>query len=356
MIKHNQPVRETQGRLRPGSDVALGWRYGRRLMTVGQGDFQYELIADWAKLPTGWDLSQVSPATNSDGNVYLFNRGPRPMIVLSSGGEFLTSWNQASLPSAHGLHIDRDDNVYVTVMFQHVVCKYDRDGELLMTLGEWEAPSNPDYRIDPAKEGAVADPTWMGSAQVTSRMKAEMWGCCGPFTVPTDVAVGPRGEIYCADGYGNARIHKFSPDGILLRSWGAPGSEPGNFQVPHGIWVHRDGRVFVADRENDRLQIFDADGDFLTEWTGFSHPCDVFVDPDGIVVVAEGTSWNKNPEGTAPFIQVRSPEGELLSQFRSPTGAPAHRVWVDSEGSLYVNQNAYALPAGESPILKYCRI
>jgi hypothetical protein len=330
---------------------------GRTAMSaVGQGAFRYELIEDWAKLPAGWELSQVSPATDSAGNVFLFNRGLHPMIVLNSDGEFLASWENVSLPSAHGMHIDNDDNVWVTLMFQHVVCKYDRDGTLLLTLGDTDVPSNPDYYIDCNAEGAVAEPTWMGSPQVTRRMKAESWGCCGPFTVPTDVAIGPHGDIYCSDGYGNSRIHRFSSAGSLLQSWGAPGDDPGNFKIPHGIWVHHDGRVFVADRENDRVQIFSADGSFLDSLTGFAHPCDVFVDQDGFIFVAEGTSWNKNPAGTTPFIQIRSPGGELLSKFASPSGASAHRVWVDAAGSLYVNQNAYVLPQGESPILKYRRV
>jgi len=320
---------------------------------VGSGDFRYELVADWASLPDGWELGQVSPATDAHGYVYLFNRGKHPMIVLSSSGEFVTSWEGVVLPSAHGIHLDTDGNIFVTVMFGHVVCKYNRDGELLMTIGEWNSPSNPDYQIDPAKDGATADPTWEGTAQVRSKMRSELTRNFGPFTMPTDVAVGPRGDIFCTDGYGNASIHKFSSSGELLRSWGSPGRGPGEFRIPHGIWVHDDGRVFVADRENDRLQIFDLDGNFVAEWSGFSHPCDVFVRQDGVVFVAEGTSWNHNPVGTAPFVQVRSPDGELISKFSSPSGTPAHRIWVDSEGALYVNQNAYRRPADEQPILKY---
>lgn len=324
---------------------------------VGQGDFRYELVEDWAQLPQGWRMNQVSPATDSEDRVYLFNRSDHPMIVLDRDGRFVASWNVPGLTSAHGIHIDDSDNVYVAVMYSHVVEKFDRAGKLVMTLGSRDRPSNPDFIIDHDREGAAGRNSWDTPPQLRDKTMAVSRGAYGPFSIPTDVAIGTDGSIYCSDGYGNCRVHKFSGDGELLFSWGEPGrTAAGEFFVPHGIWAHRDGRVFVADRENNRIQIFDSKGTFLDEWRGFSFPCDVFVDDHDIVYVAEGTTWKPPPSPTAPFVQIRSSDGQLLARFSSPVNAPGHRIWVDSEGSLYVNQSVYLVPGDPLPILKYRRV
>jgi DNA-binding beta-propeller fold protein YncE len=195
----------------------------------------------------------------------------------------------------------------------HVVLKYSLDGNLLMTLGAWGRPSDTgwsgDYR-DPVKRAA------------------------GPFHAPSDVALSPTGELYISDGYGNARVHRFTPDGRLLFSWGAPGkTAPGQFHIPHGVWVHTDGRVFVADRENGRIQIFSPGGEFLTQWGGLSRPCDIYIDRDLAVYV---------PELDA-FMSILDMEGRVVARWPAPTPGPAgsggHAVWVDSHGDLYVNRN-----------------
>ena len=125
-------------------------------------------------------------------------------------------------------------------------------------------------------------------------------------------------------------MHKFSADGELVFSWGAPGkSAPGEFHVPHGIWVHTDGRVFVADRENNRIQIFSPGGEFLSQWAGLARPCDIYIDRDEVVFVAELDA----------FMSILNIKGDLLSRWSGPTDAGAHALWVDSRGDLYVNQN-----------------
>jgi len=243
----------------------------------------------------------------------LFNRSAHPLIVLEHDGTFLTSWGEGILSSAHGMFIDAQENLYLPVINSHVVLKYSSSGNLLMTLGTWDTPSETgwsgNYR-DPVKQAA------------------------GPFHRPSDVAIAPTGEIYISDGYGNARIHRFAPDGTLQKSWGAPGkSAPGEFHVPHGVWIHTDGRVFVADRENNRIQIFSPEGDFLTQWQDLARPCDIYIDHAGVVYVPELDG----------LITLLTLDGQVLTRWLSPTstgvGDGGHAVWLDSHGDLYLNQN-----------------
>ena len=279
------------------------------MTTVGTGKYTYELVEGWGRLPEGWVLGQTAIVTDSQDRVYLFNRGDHPLVVMDRDGNFLTSWGEGTLPDAHGMFIDADENIYMPVKNSHVVLKYSLSGNLLMTLGAWDQPS---------------DTGWSG---VTTDIVKQ---AAGPFHRPSDVALSPEGDLYISDGYGNASVHKFTGDGRLLFSWGAPGKTgPGEFHVPHGVWVHTDGRVFVADRENHRIQIFTPDGEFLTQWTDFSRPCDIYIDGDETVFV---------PELDA-FMSVLSIDGRLLARWSGPTEAGAHAIWVDSHGDLYINQN-----------------
>jgi DNA-binding beta-propeller fold protein YncE len=155
-----------------------------------------------------------------------------------------------------------------------------------------------------------------------------------PFNRPTNVAIAPSGEMYVSDGYGNSRVHKFSRGGELLLSWGAPGNGPGQFSIPHGVWVDGDDRVLVTDRQNNRIQVFDSDGEFLTQWTGLRRPCTVFIDRDDNVYVAELESR----------MSILNSDGELLARWGgTKSAAPGqfvapHCAWVDSRGDLYVGE------------------
>ena len=283
------------------------------MATVGTGKHTYELVEDWVKLPEGWTLGQTGIVTDARDRVYLFNRSEHPLIVLDRDGVFFTSWGEGILSSAHGMFIDQQENLYLPVMNSHVVLKYSSAGNLLMTLGAWDQPS---------------ETGWSGKYQDPVKQAA------GPFHRPTDVARSPAGDLYISDGYGNARVHRFTADGRLERSWGAPGkTAPGEFHVPHGVWVHTDGRVLVADRENNRIQIFSPDGEFLTQWTGLARPCDIYIDADEVVYVPE-------LDGLITLLTI---EGQVLCCWTSPTGTGeldgGHAVWVDSHGDIYINQN-----------------
>jgi DNA-binding beta-propeller fold protein YncE len=283
------------------------------MATVGTGKYTYELMDDWARLPEGWVLGQTGIVTDSRDRVFLFNRSDHPLIVLDADGSYYTSWGEGVLSSAHGMFIDRQENIYLPVMNSHVVLKYSPSGNLLMTLGTWDQPS---------------DTGWSGNYSDPVKQAA------GPFHRPTDVAISPSGDLYISDGYGNARVHRFTADGELQMSWGVPGkTAPGEFHVPHGVWVHTDGRVLVADRENNRVQIFSPQGEFLTQWTDLARPCDIYIDADEAVYVPELDG----------LITILSLDGKILARWTSPTGTGegdgGHAVWVDSHGDIYLNQN-----------------
>ena len=295
------------------------------MATVGTGKHTYELVEDWAKLPEGWVLGQTAIVTDSQDRVYLFNRSDHPLIVLDQEGNYLTSWGEGVLHDAHGMFIDDEDNLYLPVKNNHVVLKYTREGNLLMTLGTWDQPS------DTGWSGNYSDPALRAA---------------GPFNRPSDVALDAQGDMYISDGYGNARVHKFSAGGKLLFSWGAPGkTAPGEFHVPHGVWVHTDGRVFVADRENNRIQIFSPDGAFLDLWTDFARPCDIYVDSDDTMFVVELDA----------LVSIVTIDGQLITRWPAPTeadpGTGAHAIWLDSRGDIYVNRNLEG-----QRLLKYRRL
>ena len=277
------------------------------MATAGSGDFTYEVVDNWAKTPDGWTIGQAEPACDSQDRVYVFNRSDHPLMVFDRDGNFQGEWGREYLTDAHGIYISGEDHIYLPVREAHAIVKCTLDGKPLMTMGVWDAPSD--------TGGARPDGT--------------MWKAAGPFNRCTDIALAPNGDLFVSDGYANSRVHKFSPDGRLLHSWGRPGKRgPGEFHIPHGIWVHWDGRVMVCDRENNRIQLFTDDGEYLGTWTGLARPCDIFVDHDGIVYVVELDA----------FMTILNMDGEVLAKV-DIGGAGGHAVWADSRGDLYIGHN-----------------
>ena len=277
------------------------------MATVGSGDFIYEVVDDWAKTPDGWTIGQAEPACDSQDRVYVFNRSDHPLMVFDRDGNFQGEWGREYLTDAHGIYISGEDHIYLPVRESHAIVKCTLDGKPLMTMGVWDAPSD--------TGGARPDGT--------------MWKAAGPFNRCTDIALAPNGDLFVSDGYANSRVHKFSPDGRLLHSWGRPGKRgPGEFHIPHGIWVHWDGRVLVCDRENNRIQLFTGDGEYLGMWTDLARPCDIFVDHDGIAYVVELDA----------FMTILNMDGDVLAKV-DIGGAGGHAVWADSHGDLYIGHN-----------------
>ena len=272
-------------------------------MVFGQGTHQYTVEENWWTLPEGWEFGWIpAVAVDSQDRVYVYSRSEHPMVVFDRNGNFIDSWGDDILKDAHGILIDADDNIYCTERETHVVRKFTTDGELLMTLGT------------PDVAGAEGE----------------------PFNLPTDFALGPDGEMYISDGYGNARVHKYSPDGELIKSWGQPGTGPGEFDLPHCVRVDPRNRLMVADRENNRIQFFTLDGEYIEEWGDLLQPDTIYIDDDDLVYIAE----------LGQRVSIMTLDGEVISQWGSERGSTVpgeflacpHGIWLDSHGDIYVGE------------------
>jgi len=287
---------------------------------LGEGEHRYEVVENWGKLPPGLRYSEVAAVgVDSRDNVYVFARGQNPMIVFDRDGNFLRTWGQGLFVRAHGLHIGTDDTLYCTDDGDHTVRHMTTEGKLLMEIG---IPGKP-----------------------AEYMSGE------PFHRCTHTALSPGGDIYVSDGYGNARVHKYSPDGKLLFSWGQPGTNPGEFNIVHNICCDDDGWVYVADRENHRIQVFNGQGKYETQWNNMHRPCGLCMTrgKNAIAYIGESgpsMSVNVNSPGIGPRVSLWTLEGKRIaqvgdatrtkpSQFTSP-----HGVAVDSRGDIYVGEVA----------------
>ena len=295
---------------------------------------EFEVIQGWEKLPEGWRFVEVAGvATDSDDRVYAFNRGEHPMIVFDADGSFIEAWGEGIFTNPHGLHIGPDDRVYAADNFDHTVRVFSRSGELLETLGEKDKP---------ADTGFVAG------------MTPVQYGG-DPFNMVTNVALSRSGELYVSDGYGNARVHKFSSDLEYEFSWGEPGTGPGEFRLPHAIAIDEGDRIYVADRENSRVQVFAPDGTYITEWNHVTRPDDLFIDSEGFIYVAElGERAGRRPDvEILPHmpharVSVLDLDGEVVTRFggddpvRPGNFFAPHGIWADSRGDLYVAEVVYS--------------
>jgi DNA-binding beta-propeller fold protein YncE len=258
----------------------------------------FEPAPDFLQLPADVTLGQCSAVDfDSNGRLYLFHRGKRPILVFDREGKFLRSWGDDLIGKAHGLRIDVDDNVWVTDIGHHMVFKFNSTGKLLLALGQTDKPG-------------------LGENQ---------------FNKPTDIAFGAKGEIYVTDGYGNSRVMKFAANGKFLTSWGKPGKGRGDFDLPHSICIDKQGRVLVGDRENDRVQVFNANGKLLAVWPGFA-PYGMELDKDDRLFVADGRASKVfQIDSTGKVQNSWGEKGDKPGQFNLP-----HMLAADSFGNLYV--------------------
>jgi sugar lactone lactonase YvrE len=279
----------------------------------------WEVDAKWPQKPAGMLWGAVPGiAVDKEDNVYVFTRTEAPVQVYSPDGKLLRSWGKG-IKTPHHLKIDRDGFVWIADIGNHVVEKYTSEGKLLMTLGQ---------------KGAAGRDT-------------------KHFNRPCDMVVGPDGNIYVADGYGNARVIVFDKTGTFLREWGELGHAPGQFSIAHAIALDSKGRLFVADRNNVRIQVFTTDGKLLEVWDNIMVPWGFHMTADDELWVCGSSpmQWRKddNALGCPPKDQIMmkfSPTGKLLQTVSIPKGLDGlerpgdvnwvHCIAVDSRGNLYL--------------------
>jgi hypothetical protein len=277
---------------------------------VQAGEREYEWVNGWGQLPEGWVWGQVGAVgVDSKDQVHVFTRTDHPYMVFDKSGRLLDSWGQGIFEDAHGICIAPDDSVYLVDRGPQVVLKFAREGKHVLSLGKRHQPSDTGYTEEDPKV-KYAGP---------------------PFHHPTDVSVGPQGEIYVSDGYRNCRVHVFSPQGELSSGFGDPGTEDGQFNLVHSVWWHKE-RLYVADRANNRIQAFTPLGKHLASWPGFLAPCKIYIDREDVMYVAELNARLTMVDLQGNILGRWGNERNLEpGQFYGP-----HGVWVDSEGSIYV--------------------
>jgi DNA-binding beta-propeller fold protein YncE len=258
----------------------------------------YEAVPEFLNLPENVKPGACSAvAINSKGDLYLFHRGAKPILCFDSSGKFVRSWGDNLIGAAHGMRVDSDDNVWVTDTGHHTVYKFSPIGKLLLALGTTDRPGT-------------------GNDQ---------------FNKPTDIAFGANGDVYVTDGYENSRVMKFDRNGKFISLWGMRGTDSGEFHLPHSIVIDSKQRVIVGDRENDRIQVFDLDGQLLEIWPGFA-PYGIALDTSQQVFVADARASQILRLDEAGRVNLRiGGKGHAHGQFELP-----HMLAIDSAGSIYL--------------------
>ena len=310
----------------------------------------FRTVENWFKLPAGrmWGSTSAVDIDRDGTSIWVAERcGANscagkmdpPILKFDQSGTLVKSFGGGMFVFPHGIAVDKDGNIWVTDGQGrdgkgHQVFKFSPDGEVLMTLG---------------KAGVAGD---------------------GPdtFNQPDDVAIAPNGDIFVSDGHtpamGNARVMKFTKDGKFIKQRGKHGSGPGEFEVPHALAFDSRGRLFVGDRANNRIQIFDQDGNFIDQWKQFSRPSGVYIDNHDVIYVTDSESTDKPGYGYNPGwrrgIRVGSAKDGSVAAFipdplsptadgKLPATSAAEGVAADEAG------NVYGAEVGPKTLKKYAR-
>jgi DNA-binding beta-propeller fold protein YncE len=317
----------------------------------------YEVVDGFFRRPKGWTFVEVADvAIDADDNVFVFSRGTHPVMVFDKEGRFLDAWGEMGehyFLFPHGISVGIDGFVYTADSKDHTVRKWTTDGKPVMTLGSV-------HQNAPAFSGR-------------------------PFNRPTHATPARNGDIYVSDGYGNASIHCFSPQGELKFSWGTPGHGPGEFNTVHSVFIdHESDTLYAADRYNNRVQFFTLAGEYLGQWNNLRLPQSVRKGPDNTFFIAELSHRITVLDGRGNLlarwgdgVEVDDAEigGVELALPEAPSRSPMvkgrvqndpgpglfcapHGIAVDSEGSFYVAETSEAwigLDRGNRSIQKFVR-
>lgn len=308
-------------------------------------DTTFEPVPFWAKVPHGiWLREATSVAVDDNDNVFVFNRGNRPMLVFDPEGNVIDMWGNDNptddvrivtdpygntmqfwntwFTRPHAVTIDHEQNVWVVDDQGHQIHKMSRTGDYLMTIG-------------------TGEPAVVQSGEM--------------FNKPTDVVISKTtGEIFISDGYGNSRIHRLDAEGNHIMSWGTSGTDPGEFNLPHNLALIDDEEVIVCDRESHRVQVYSVDGEYKREW--MAHKA-VAVEVTGtgadvrIYIAEQGPtsgSPNRGVENIGNRIGVYDREGNRVARFGSTKFGEEpdqflwpHSIAIDSKGDVYVAEVSY---------------
>jgi hypothetical protein len=284
----------------------------------------YKWVEGWPKKPAEAVWAAMSGITvDASDNIWTLNRGNIPIQVYRPDGSLVRSWGQGVFGNAHQIRFDKDGNVWITDNGFHTVSKFTQDGKLLLTLGT----------------------------------KGESGEDNSHFNQPTDLAISPSGDVFISDGYVNSRVVHYDKNGKFVKAWGKLGVAPGEFSLPHGIAMDSRGRLYVVDRNNGRVQVFEQSGKHITEWRNIINPWAIWITPKDEVFVVGSTPaqwWETQPGPTAmngvpakdQIVVKFDTDGRVRELWAFPLGAGAsakpgelnwaHAITVDSKGDLYI--------------------
>ncbi len=264
----------------------------------------YSVVEGWAQLPKGWNFGECSGVdVDRNDNVWVFNRGAHPVIQFDKSGKMLQAWTEVPVTAAHGIRVDPDGNIWTVDVAAHRLMKFTPAGRLLMMIGQVGGAAGANNDI---KDG---------------------------FNRPTNLAFQPNGDFFVSDGYVNSRVVKYNKDGEYQMHWGQKGTGDGEFNLVHDVALDSDGRVYVADRTNQRVQIFDKNGKFLGKWTDAGAPWGLYYGKrDNAIYMCDGVNnriVKLNLDGQ--ILGVLSSYGKVPGKLDYP-----HSIAVDSTGAIYV--------------------
>ena len=294
-------------------------------------DYRYSAQSEnFGILPPDIEMGEAAGvAVGNSDLVYVYNRGKYPIIVFDTEGEFKSAWGEGTSVNPHGVTVGPDDNIYCVDAGDHTVKKFDKEGNIQLTIG------------------------------TPGKSSGRMSGL--PFCHPTHAAVSSKtGDIFVSDGYSNAVVHKFDPNGKLISSWGRSGTDPGEFNTVHNIAIDNDEWVYIADRENHRIQVFDSNGKFQTQWGNLAMAACIFIQsaPEKTFFIGEffagimenpGGLGNWTGQRLGPRISVLDKNGRIIARIgEQPIGLAAgefvapHGISLDSKGNIYVGEVSWS--------------
>lgn len=282
----------------------------------------YQLIDDWGIPPKQHSFREsAGVAVDNEDNVWIFNIPTKQLLIFDTNGSLIKVWPHV-YENIHGIDFDKSGCVYLVDRNFHQVLKYSKHGELIMSLGTHDIPSATGYSLEIGR-----NTSWKNPVKRPGK----------PFNVPSGVRLLKNGDIYVSDGYANCRIHRFSPDGNLIHSWGSPGKkESGHFHLIHGLYIDSNDRILVCDRMNNRIQIFDLNGKIIDIYSGLSMPSKIHENPDGDFVITEH----------AGRVSILNKAGQFIARWGNGDGTindaatgifrKPHGCAVDSKGNIYI--------------------